>query len=142
MGLTFQISKQTPFEAQRVDKIGTFFMVSDFKYLKACPAEDRNRGPFILLGNLKLFDWLWPAIIAENNRDFPPPATTDGPLGSNVISHEVKFVIDTSASLTPIWKPSRVFNLNTTGIFLNASRERVQDLIITLGHQIQSHQNM
>jgi hypothetical protein len=35
-------------EAQRVDKLGAFFLVSELRRYELCRAEDRNRGPFIL----------------------------------------------------------------------------------------------
>jgi hypothetical protein len=118
-------------EAQRVNKLGGFFLISELKRYEVCPTTDRNRGPFIL-SNLKLYDWLKPTIIAMNLNDFPVPGNKSGPQGSNVISHEVKFVIRTGASVTPMWILTSA-TVNKGGTLLSASRERTQDMTITFG---------
>jgi hypothetical protein len=118
-------------EAQRVDKLGAFFLISELKRYQACPTTDRNRGPFIL-SDLKLYDWLKPTMIAMNLNDFPVPGNKSGPQGSNVLSHEVKFVIKTAASVTPMWILTRA-TVNKGGTLFSASRERTQDMTITFG---------
>jgi hypothetical protein len=119
-------------EAERIDKIGAFFLVSDLKRLQYCRAEERNRGPFILQSNLKLFDWLKATMIAMNNGDLPPPADEKGPLGSNVLSHDVRFTITSSGSVNPIWFLTRA-SVNDDGTLLSGSRDRTQQLTITFG---------
>jgi hypothetical protein len=57
---------------------------------------------------------------------------SDGPLKTNVLSHEVKFDIQNSGNLTPGWKLTRVM-VNQTGNLFSATRDRVNDLTITLG---------
>jgi hypothetical protein len=119
-------------DAQRVDKIGYFFMVSELKHLQACPAEDRNKGPFILESDLKLFQWLQDTMISINNRDTPGPLDEKGPSKSNVLSHEVKFDIVSTGTATPAWKLT-TSTINQTGTFFTATRDRTQDLTITFG---------
>jgi hypothetical protein len=119
-------------DAQRVDKIGYFFAVSELKRLQACPAEDRYRGPFILESDLKLFQWLQATMISINNRDTPGPQDQNGPYKSNVLSHEVKFDIVSTGTATPGWKLTRA-TINQTGNFLSVTRDRTQDLTITFG---------
>jgi len=119
-------------DAQRVDKIGAFFAVADFKDRQACHPEERNRGPFILQSDLKLYDWLKPATIGIDNADVPAPANQNGPNKSNVISHEVKFDIVTGLAGTPGWKLTTA-TVNQTGTFLSLNRDRTQDLTITFG---------
>jgi len=118
-------------EAQRVDKLGAFFLVSELRRYQLCRAEDRNRGPFIL-SDLKLYDWLKPSIIAMNLGDFPPPGDKSGPSGSNVLSHQVQFVIRTAALVTPMWILTHA-TVNKSGTLLSASRERTQSMTITFG---------
>jgi hypothetical protein len=119
-------------EAQRVDKIGAFFTVSELKALQVCPTEDRNRGPFILQNDLKLEQWLTATMISVDNGDTPAPVNSHGPFASNVLSHEVKFDIISSGAVTPVWI-LRSSTLNQPGNFLGATRDRTQDLIITFG---------
>jgi hypothetical protein len=59
--------------------------------------------PFILRSDLKLYDWLKPATIAINNGDAPLSANEKGPNTSNVLSHEIKFVIVTTGTANPTW---------------------------------------
>jgi hypothetical protein len=119
-------------EAQRVDKIGSFVLVSDLKRLQACHPEDRNRGPYILESNLKLYDWLEATMISINNADFPAPGSATGPLKSNVLSHEVKFDIISAGNITPGIKVTK-FLINQSGPLLSGTRDRTQDLTITFG---------
>jgi hypothetical protein len=119
-------------EAQRVNKIGSFFSVADLKKLQACPPEDRHRGPFILESDLKLEEWLIATMISTGNGDTPAPADQSGPFKSNVLSHEVKFDIISTGTVTPAWKLTRA-TVNQTGTFLSGSRDRTQDLTITFG---------
>jgi len=113
-------------EATRTDKIGGFFLIADFKQLKVCDADNRNKGPFILQGDLGLSDWLGSAIIPIGLGDLPQLQA------NNVLSHEIKFEIDTMAGITPAWKFTRV-TVNQTGTLLSGNRNRTQDLTITFG---------
>jgi hypothetical protein len=119
-------------EAQRVDKIGSFFTVQDLKRLAACPAEDRHRGLFILESDLKLYEWLQATMITIGLGDTPAPADQSGPYKSNVLSHEVKFDIVSTGSVTPAWKLIRA-TVNQSGTFLSGTRDRTQDMTITFG---------
>jgi hypothetical protein len=119
-------------EAQRVDKIGSFFSVSELRALQACRPEDRNRGPFILESDLKLYDWLIAIMISSDNADTPAPQNQNGPFKSNVLSHEVKFDIISAGTATPGWKLT-TSTINQSGTFLSATRDRTQDVIITFG---------
>ncbi len=119
-------------ESQRVDKISSFFLVSDLKKLEACPDLDRNRGPFILESDLKLEEWLFDTMEASGTGNLPAPASVSGPFKSNVLSHEVKFDIISSGNITPGWKLKQS-TVNQSGNFLTGSRDRTQDLIITFG---------
>jgi hypothetical protein len=119
-------------DAFRVDKISSFFLVSDFKKLKACSPQDRNRGLFILENDLKLKERLFDTMTTADNGNTPIPTGVKGPFKSNVLSHEVKFDIVSSANATPGWKLAEV-SVNQSGNLLATSRDRIQDLIITFG---------
>jgi hypothetical protein len=53
-------------------------------------------------------------------------------LKQNVLSHEIKFDITDTGNVTPGWKLTRV-SLNQSGNLLSATRDRTNDLTITLG---------
>jgi hypothetical protein len=119
-------------DAQRVDKIGSFFTIAELKKLHVCPSEVRNRGPFILASDLKLYDWLKATMIAIDNGDTPGPENAGGPNKSNVLSHEVKFDIVSTGGVTPGWKLTQT-SFNQSGTFFSATRDRTQDLTMTFG---------
>jgi hypothetical protein len=119
-------------DGSRVDKISSFFLVSDLKKLQACPAAARNHGPFILESDLKLEEWLFDMMVAADVGNTPVPTGPNGPFKSNVLSHEVKFDIVSSGNLMPGWKLTQS-TINQSGTFLMGSRDRTQDLIITFG---------
>jgi hypothetical protein len=129
---TANLSGTVSTEAQRVDKIGSFFSVGELKKLAACPAEDRHRGPFMLESDLKLEEWLIATMVSTGLGDTPAPADQSGPFKSNVLSHEVKFDIISTGTATPAWKLTRA-TVNQTGTFLSATRDRTQDLTVTFG---------
>jgi hypothetical protein len=71
-------------------------------------------------------------MISIDNADTPAPANEKGPFKSNVLSHEVKFDIISTGTITPGWKLS-TSTINQTGTFLSGTRDRTQDLIVTFG---------
>jgi len=119
-------------EAQRINKIGSFFSVADLKKLQACPPEDRHKGPFILESDLKLEEWLMATMVSIGIGDTPALADQKGPFKSNVLSHEVKFDVISTGTATPAWKLTRA-TINQSGTFLSGTRDRTQDLTITFG---------
>ena len=83
--------------------------------------------------NLGLDEWLIANVTAADTgviqyaKDY-----SDGPLKTNVLSHEIKFDVTNTGNVTPGWKLTRV-SVNQSGTFLTASRDRTHDLTITLG---------
>jgi hypothetical protein len=115
--------------ANRIDKLNSYNSVKQF--LKN-QCVNRPDGAWMLSSDLKLKEWIIYAIMAGNTGETSIPTDTKGPLKSNVISHQIKFIVSSSGSLTPGWKLSRV-SINQSGAFLAASRDRTHDLTITLG---------
>ena len=122
-------------DATRIDKIGYFFSVAELKDLQVCPARYRHQGAFLLSSDLKLKDWLQATMISTINLDTPGPLDATGPYKSNVISHDVKFEILSNSSVTPTWHMTSNAQLNpsNTPTFLSLTRDRIQELVITLG---------
>lgn len=115
--------------ASRIDKLNSYNSVKQFLDNQCVQRPD---GPWMLSSDLKLREWLVYVILAANTGEISIPVNTKGPLKSNVISHQIKFVVTSSGSLTPGWKLSRV-SINQSGAFLAGSRDRTHDLTITLG---------
>jgi hypothetical protein len=114
-------------DANRVDKLNSYNTVKQFLAAKECK---RPGGPFLLQSDLGLREWLVDVILGVNTGviTFPTAAS----FNNNVISHELKFDITSSAGLVPGWKLTKV-SINQTGAGLTLSRERTHDLTITLG---------
>lgn len=115
--------------ANRIDKLNSYNSVRQF--LKN-QCVQRPGGAWILSSDLKLREWLVYVIMAANTGEISTPADAKGPFKSNVISHQVRFIVSSSGGLTPGWRLSRV-SINQSGAFLTASRDRTHDLTITLG---------
>jgi hypothetical protein len=114
-------------DATRTDTINLYYLVDELRQGLDC--HSRGGGPFLLQSDLKLKQWLFDALGAdEDGKNFNDVLTQY----QDAISHEVKFEVTTNANATPGWVLTRV-TVNQTGPFLNASRDRTHDLIITFG---------
>jgi hypothetical protein len=83
--------------------------------------------------DLGLADWLKANITAAETGVIQYATDyTDGPLKTNVISHEIKFDVTTTGNITPGWKLTH-WLVNQSGNLLSATRDRTNDLTITLG---------
>ena len=120
-------------DATRIDKMNFYHTVAELRRAGPCNPDTRSDGQLLLQSDLKLKEWLYDSLTANNTHegDFSHAAAS-GPFKQNVISHEVKFEILTAGTVTPGWKLKTV-SINQTGVFLTASRDRTNDLIITLG---------
>jgi hypothetical protein len=116
-------------QAQRTDKLHSFFTVKELIRANRCDAKGRPGGFMLMQSNLKLAEWLFDAdaVQATRQADF-----NRGGLPADVLFHEVQFEVDTSASLTPGFKLNLV-NVNDNGTFFSTNRNRAHDLQITLG---------
>jgi hypothetical protein len=118
-------------EATRTNVLNSYYLVSDLRN-RRCPPQIRG-GPFLLESDLKLKEWLYDMVLASGSGvvQFGKDAI-GGPFKGSVISHEVKFEIISSGTVTPTWKLTRV-QYNPTGTLLSLSRDRTHDLTITIG---------
>jgi hypothetical protein len=93
-------------------------------------------SPFILQGNLGIQDWLFGAILTDifiSSQTGPAGGGAGGGQPkTDTVSYEVKFIIVSNGSVTPIWKLVNI-SANTTGTLFGAGRTRTHDLIITIG---------
>jgi hypothetical protein len=98
---------------------------------RGCIPVSNYKGDLFVQSDLKLKDWLTAAMLLQWTNESNYGDEPTNPQG--VISHDVKFEIVSSGNLTPMWKLVRVSaNTSSTPLF-SASRDRTQDLLITLG---------
>jgi hypothetical protein len=116
-------------DATRIDKLSYFYTVKDLTAAGKC--TQRSQGKFLLSSDLKLGQWLHDATALQSLSETKFPS--DDPMSKDVISHEVKFDIVSSGSVTPMWMLHRVTVNGGSGNTLSASRDRTHDLLITLG---------
>jgi hypothetical protein len=116
-------------DATRINKMNAFHLVRNLRRAR-CPDENRPGGLFLMQSDLKLKEWLYTAITADRTNSINFGVTA--PFKANVLSHDVKFEVQTSASATPSWKLTRV-TVNPSGTFFSVSRGRTHQLTVTLG---------
>jgi len=121
--------------ATRTNKINAYFLVSELQNAR-CSDGDRPNGAFLLQSNLKLSEWLFAAMNASE-RNAIKFNTTALAFKENVLQHQVKFTIATTAAVTPTWELTR-FTANTSGDFFSASRTRTHDLLITMAPAVKA----
>ena len=121
-------------DATRNDTINTYHTIAQLRALKACVPGERPDGAYLLASDLKLEDLLFDSVTLESTGQSGfSTDTKSGPLGQNVIQHDVKFIVTATGTLTPAWKLSRVIGVNQSGTFLTAQHTRTNDLTVTLG---------
>jgi hypothetical protein len=120
-------------DATRQDKLNSYFTVAQIRALGPCDPATRPGGLLLMQSNLDLDEWLIANVTNANTGEVNYAADyKDGPLGQNVLSHEVKFDITNTGNLTPGWVLTRVM-INQSGNLLSATRDRTNDVTITLG---------
>lgn len=118
--------------ANRIDKINWFYSIADLRLVspqnRSCASEAPS-SYLIVDSDLKLKEWLAAAVTPAQTDELV--FTTD-PKAKDVISHQIKFEIETSGDITPTWRLVRV-TANGGGPFFGMGRTRTQDLTITFG---------
>ena len=123
-------------DATRQDKLNSYYTVQQIRVLGPCDPATRPGGLLLLQSDLGLEEWLRSNLTAaDTGKILYALDYSDGPSKTNVLSHEIKFDITNSGNITPGWKLTRV-SINPSGNFLSATRDRTNDLTITLGPTI------
>jgi hypothetical protein len=117
--------------ATRIDKVTSFYTIKELAARRCAPGS-RPGGLYMLQSDLKLEEWLSDVVMLQGTGVVKLPSDNSGPLKADVITHEVKFVVVSSGTLTPGWQLRRV-NVNQGGPLLAAGRTRTHDLTITFG---------
>jgi hypothetical protein len=125
--------------ATRIDTITDIYNLNDFATGKptpgrtCVPAKHAN-GDLFVQSDLKLKQWLSEAVLGlytETLEKFPTKPDTS--VKNGFLSHDIKFEIISSGNLTPTWKLVRVSTNNGNLPLFSTSRDRTQDLAITMG---------
>lgn len=124
-------------DATRKETLNFYYTVDQLRGGRPCPVPNNlepNAPPdsLFLQNDLKLKEWLLDVVMAVGTDEIGAPTDVKSILKQNVIGHEVKFEVVTSGNATPAWKLLRV-NVNQSGTFASASRDRTHDLTITFG---------
>ena len=120
-------------DATRQDKLNSYYTIAQIRRLGPCNPAKRPDGLLLLQSDLGLEEWLRYNVTAADTGEIQYAEDyTDGPLKTNVLSHEIKFDITNSGNITPGWKLTRL-SINQSGSFLSGTRDRTNDLTITLG---------
>lgn len=120
-------------ELTRQDKLNSYYTIAQLRALGPCIPGSRPGGLLLLQSDLGLEEWLRDNVTAADTGEIAYGADyADGPLKTNVLSHEIKFDITTGGNITPGWKLTRA-TIDQTGTLFSATRDRTNDLTITLG---------
>jgi hypothetical protein len=120
-------------DATRQDKLNSYYTIQQIRQLGPCDPTTRPGGLLLLQSDLGLEEWLRANLTAADTGEILYASDyTGGPLGTNVLSHEIKFDITNTGNITPGWVLTRV-SINQSGNLLSATRDRTNDLTITLG---------
>ena len=124
-------------DATRVQTISWFF---DFRDFYVPPAKRNGRDDdtpcqrtydLPIEGDLQIYESVYSgAKTARIPGSVSQPFKTGGPL--DLIEHHVTFDVTFGGNITPSWKFVNV-TANTDGTFFSASRDRKDDLLITMG---------
>jgi hypothetical protein len=109
-------------DATRIDKLNYYYTVRELYALGSCPRNfnpPHPTGSLLIQSDLKLAEWLSAQVLEVETGAFGPPINPNSVLKQNALSHEVKFEVVSTGSLTPAWKLTR-FTINQTGPFLSA----------------------
>ncbi|WP_375415452.1 hypothetical protein [uncultured Bradyrhizobium sp.] len=128
---TLGIGANVDTDATRVQTITWFFNFAEFYATRNERRPCQILGDYPIQGSLKIYESVYSgAKTAQTLNTVSQPFETGGPL--DVIEHHVTFDLVFGGNLTPSWKFVDV-SANTDGNFLSASRDRKDDLLITMG---------
>jgi hypothetical protein len=120
-------------DATRQEKLNSFYSIAAIRQMGPCDPKTRPGGLLLMQSNLALDEWLIANVTAADTGEIQYAKDySDGPLKTNVLSHEIKFDVRDTGNVTPGWKLKRV-SINQSGNLFSATRDRTNDLTITLG---------
>lgn len=138
-------------QATRVDTFETFYAIHDVatklsennicdRPSPAVLGPDSRSSPLVVESRLGIREWLPQAVevgdfLKSSRADETgagPPLGGSAARASDSISYNIKYIIITSANVSPVWKLVRL-NANTSSTLYDANRTRTHELILTIG---------
>lgn len=122
-------------EAVRTNILNFYYLVPQLRARGRCTAGLQPDAPvrsLLIQNDLKFRDWLFDQLAPVATNEITLPDLPGGPLERNVLSHEVSFQVVSTGGISPAWKLDFA-NYNQSGVFLEATRDRVHTLLITMG---------
>jgi hypothetical protein len=122
-------------EAIRTNILNFYYSVAELRARGPCTTGVQPHSgvtSLLIQSDLKFGDWLFDQVTTAVTNETSVPTSPAGPLKQNVLSHEVSFEVVSTGGITPAWKLVEA-NINQYGTFLQATRDRTHDLLITMG---------
>lgn len=117
-------------EAVKSVKLNTFYTMRQL-HRRPCPvvAAESKMGSPLVATDLEITSLLEGRLHAIRAGDASP---LDEPGRANVLSHTVRFTVNTGVNVTPSWKLPHA-TINPGGPVFSTSRDRIHELVITFG---------
>lgn len=119
--------------ATRTETIGFYYrfadLLADARYQDPAARCEPN-GARLIDGDLKIYDFMRSKVQISRVPGVIPRDAKTPPF--DVFNYEVSFVVTGSGSVTPAWKLAAI-SLDPASPFLNASRTRTDDMVLTMG---------
>lgn len=115
-------------QATRIDTLNFYYNVADLLREQPCPpggVGPHPVGSLLIDADLKFREWLEGQLLSIGTGEITAIAKTG-------ISHDVKFEVVSSGTVTPSWKLRRV-SVNSGGPFFTTNRDRTHELSVTFG---------
>jgi hypothetical protein len=135
LSFTLGVSGTASSEAIRTNVLNFYYSVAELRQRGKCRTGVQPQYPvtsLLIRSDLKFKDWLYDQLTTAVTGETQVPVHKDGKLGQNVLSHEVSFEVITTGGINPAWKLTEGA-INQSGTFLQATRDRYHDLLITMG---------
>jgi hypothetical protein len=130
-------------DATRTETMNFYHTVPELYRRAPCAAGVQPPIPttsLLIQSDLKLRDWLIDQLAPVGTNEVGQPVSSSNVFGQKVLTHEVKFEVVTSGGLNPAWVLTRA-TVGQNGTLLTGLRDRIHDLLITLGPVDPTQQN-
>jgi hypothetical protein len=122
-------------DATRTETLNFYNTVPELYRRAPCATGVQPQMPgtsLLIQSDLKLRDWLVAQVLPVGTGEINQPVSSSNVFGQKVLTHEVKFEVITSGGLNPAWILTTA-TIGQNGALLTGSRDRIHDLLITLG---------
>jgi hypothetical protein len=122
-------------DATRTETLNFYHTVPELYRRAPCATGVQPPIPatsLLIQSDLKLRDWLVAQVVPVGTGEVDQPVSSSNAFGQKVLTHEVKFEVATTGGLNPAWILTTA-TIGQNGTLLTGSRDRIHDLLITLG---------